>query len=588
MYLLRSAYHRLRNAFTGSHCSEPCGILPRRTSVRLERQARIAVSFRHLSMSNFPPTELELYEIQTTILPDLDQDILAVKLDASVTTALESLEQERDALEDLKRSYEDIISTQRRIPPEIWSEIFLYGDSMDWKREFDWPFRTIWQLSQVCQTWRNVALSLHSCWSSIELDFSSRRPAPEKDVELLSLILERSRQHSLNITLLHHGNENLPVSLCRMRDKVFAESHRWRTARLVDYHQVRPDLLYAPLRGRLPQLEHLEFGPDIRGIISDDSVVLAFEDCPRLVTVCLTGADPRTIELPVEQITCLRLYNKARPGYFRPFVDLVNQCPLLESLRVDLLHEAEQDSLVQSLTLPFLRELDASHPDLLDSLTLPRLEVATLSNRYSSLHYDTLYAFHCLIGRSNCASNLTELRIMQVPWALHHSEPHLLLSVLSQTTGLTTLQLEPNMFDFELRLTDEWSGTQLRDVMNALAVVAGQRVVFLPRLVSLDIDVTGHDNKDGLLYLEPHDDFIALLKGRHEVGLRRFHFGVLSGQFTTLEDDTEPVFNDHEISALRGLAADGMCVDIRFNRALASGLGPSTHSGWRWRAGWGM
>ncbi|KAF8901087.1 hypothetical protein CPB85DRAFT_1324301 [Mucidula mucida] len=161
---------------------------------------------------------------------------------------------------------------------------------------------------------------------------------------------------------------------------------------------------------------------------------------------------------------------------------------------------------------------------------------------------------------------------MQVPLTLHHSEPHLLLSVLSQTTALATLQLEANVFDFRLDSIDEWSTTQVTDLMNALAVVAGQRVVFLPRLVSLDIDVTGHTNIDGIPYLEPHGNFIGMLKARHEGGLGSFHFGLRADYFTTLEDGSETVFNDHEISVLRGLADDGMCVDIRFDGVLASGL----------------
>ncbi|KAF9030448.1 hypothetical protein BDZ89DRAFT_668145 [Hymenopellis radicata] len=236
----------------------PCGALPRR-SVLLERHDQTAIPFHRLSVSNLPPTDLEVSDIQTTILPVLEQDISGA--DAAVTAArlaLESLEQERDALKNIKQNYENIISTRRRIPPEIWSVIFLYAHSLESDHKFDWPSRTIWQLSQVCQTWRDLALSLHSCWSSIVLRFSSEWQGSEMDVEILAFVLERSRQHSLDITLCNFHRIGDSPFLRRMREKVFAESHRWRTARLVDYHEVRPDLLYAPLRGRLPQLEGLD------------------------------------------------------------------------------------------------------------------------------------------------------------------------------------------------------------------------------------------------------------------------------------------------------------------------------------------
>ncbi|KAF8901089.1 hypothetical protein CPB85DRAFT_1324310 [Mucidula mucida] len=161
---------------------------------------------------------------------------------------------------------------------------------------------------------------------------------------------------------------------------------------------------------------------------------------------------------------------------------------------------------------------------------------------------------------------------MQVPLNLHHSEPHLVLSVLSQTTALATLQLEANIFDFRLDRIDEWSKTQVTDVMKALEVVAGQRVVFLPRLVSIDIEVTGHTDLYFIPYLRPPDDFVGMLKARHEVGLRRFHFGVRADHGSTSDNGPESVFDDHENCVLRGLVEDGMSLEIRFNGVLASGL----------------
>ncbi|KAF9030441.1 hypothetical protein BDZ89DRAFT_1064642, partial [Hymenopellis radicata] len=454
----------------------------------------------------------------------------------------------------------------------------------DWHFNTVWPFRTIWQLSQVCQTWRNLAFSLHSCWSSIALRFPLDWPAAERDVDLLAFVLERSHQHLLDVSIVDRNDDGLPFTR-RMREKAFAESHRWRTARLTDFHlEVSPGSLYAPLRGRLPRLELLDvdsvgpMGSDIRS---------AFKDCPRLVTVALSGADLHMVELPMKQITCLRfnLYHNWPGDDFRACVDLIGQCSLLEILLVDSESERAQDPPLQSLTLPCLRDLSATHPYLLDSLTLPQLEVAALVRRYGDIHPDTLYSFYCLIQRSSCASNLTELRLIQVPLTLHRSEPHLLLSILCQTIKLGTLQLEASMLRFREDdpfhgggTPDDWSVTQIMDVMRALEVVPGHTVTFLPRLVSLDITVTGHTDMDCIPYLEPHDDFVAMLKARHagnEVGLsklEKFHFGLgakFQGPWTRPEMRIHvDVFDDHEISDLRGLCEDGMDLIVQFRGTL--------------------
>ncbi|KAF9014631.1 hypothetical protein BDZ89DRAFT_1076404 [Hymenopellis radicata] len=559
-----------------------CGARPRR-SVYLEDETFLP--FHHLAVCNLPPADAELSDIQATILPVVERDIAAISttIDAA-RLVLQSLEQQRDALYTVQQSYRNIISTRRRIPQEIWSEIFLYAHSLndeglDWRFSTVWPFRTIWRLSQVCQTWRNLAFSLHSCWSSIVLKSPLSWPASERGVELLAF-------HLLDISVgqeLDQNNiEDLPF-LHRMREKVFAESHRWRTARLVDYHEVSPDVLYAPLRGRLPQLELLDFN-SVGAMDSD--IISAFKDCPRLVKVTLIGADLHMVELPIKQITCLCLYDNWLGDNLRAYADLIGQCSLLEILLVDLVSEPAQDPLLQSLTLPSLRDLTATYPYLLDSLTLPRLEVAALYQRFGDdLNPDTLYSFYCLIQRSNCASNLTELRIIAVPLTLHRSEPHLLLSILSQTTKLATLQLEAastlrdRSYDDDDReledgRLDGWSITQIMDVMRALEVVPGHTVTFLPRLVSLDIEANGRLDVECMPYLEPHDGFVAMLKARHagnEVGLsklEKFHFGLgakFQGHWARPEMRIHvAVFDDHEISVLRGLCEDGMDLIVQF------------------------
>ncbi len=65
------------------------------------------------------------------------------------------------AEESLEQDHENTLSPQHRISPEIWSAIFLYGHHLDSDEDsFDWPARTIWQLSHVCQT--SLCLSIRA------------------------------------------------------------------------------------------------------------------------------------------------------------------------------------------------------------------------------------------------------------------------------------------------------------------------------------------------------------------------------------------------------------------------------------------
>ncbi|KAF9024400.1 hypothetical protein BDZ89DRAFT_121361 [Hymenopellis radicata] len=113
-------------------------------------------------------------------------------------------------------------------------------------------------------------------------------------------------------------------------------------------------------------------------------------------------------------------------------------------------------------------------------------------------------------------------------------------------------------------------------MMKALKVVP---VTFLPRLVSFDVIVTGHKDMDYIPYLQPHNSFVSMLKARragNEDGLfklRKFRFCLCPGRFLTQRPSKLPiqqtVFNDHEISVLRGLVEDGMSLNIRFEGVLA-------------------
>ncbi|KAF9035314.1 hypothetical protein BDZ89DRAFT_1062058 [Hymenopellis radicata] len=80
---------------------------------------------------------------------------------------------------------------------------------------------------------------------------------------------------------------------------------------------------------------------------------------------------------------------------------------------------------------------------------------------------------------------------------------------------------------------------------------------------------------DCIPYLEPHHDFVAMLKARHagnEDGLSKlgkFCFRLCAvceeEVLTQRSENNFPIFNDYETSVLRGLTEDGMSLDIRYD-----------------------
>ncbi|KAJ7607852.1 hypothetical protein FB45DRAFT_702388, partial [Roridomyces roridus] len=91
-------------------------------------------------------------------LASFDVEILRVR------EQLARLEDGRTVLLDLRRRTKPILSSIRRIPPEILAEIFKAAGT---SRSRFILANTLWVLTHVCSRWRAIATSTPSLWSSI-------------------------------------------------------------------------------------------------------------------------------------------------------------------------------------------------------------------------------------------------------------------------------------------------------------------------------------------------------------------------------------------------------------------------------------
>ncbi|KAF9024714.1 hypothetical protein BDZ89DRAFT_1135854 [Hymenopellis radicata] len=423
---------------------------------------------------------------------------------ASLREALRSMEEERERLTRVHRKYSNLISLHRAFPSEIWSEIFLYtlSSASDFNA-FD-ASGSIWQLSHVCQRWRNVALSLHSFWSAMDIRFP-QGAQQEADVQRLETVIQRSRQGPLD----------------RIFDIVFTESHRWRKARL-SYTRGGWDILYAPLHNRLPRLESLALF--LAPLEREEQPMSVFGEFPRLTRLTLGQGTPLVVDLPWDQITELDLSWLGVHGgeeERRACMRLIGLCPSLEALALPSwdLEDDEGESPYTPITCSNMRRLHCASVPVIEALTLPRL-------REAYLHYDILHSFKKLLIRSSCLSALTSLSLTYGPLA---SSPEHVHSILSQTHSLTLL----NLTVFIDEQTDASDRDQIVAIVKSLEVVPRVTVTFLPLLSSLFIRVYNHRDPSNLHYFGPVGSFAYTLKDRWEgddiVGLARLrtcHFAV--------------------------------------------------------------
>ncbi|KAF9031804.1 hypothetical protein BDZ89DRAFT_1063678 [Hymenopellis radicata] len=476
-----------------------------------------------------------------TILPSIEADIssMSAKI-AALQATLHSMEQERDALEAVHKQYRNLIHPRRAVPPELWSEIFLFA-ALRVDEDFDACDSSgpIWALSQVCRPWRDIALSLHSL------------------CPILELVLQRTGQCPLEVTLANADYHNRirrssdvhPLSLLRDRvlGMIFAESHRWRTLQVLEYEH--SDTLYAPLCDRLPQLESLSlwFSYEPTLVAEAQPAHHAFRDCPHLF---------------IEDDTGLPLFHEDCLAYIR----LVGQCTSIEKLRLPL------HPLIPPLIHSNLHKLTTGCGHLIDRLTLPHLEEAVLSKDLDSEYANFLPSFDRLLRRSHCTS-LTKLDVIDLTLA-----DHLLISILSQTPSLTALHLRASMADDN----DEPNTQAMREateLIQALQVTPQQTVTFLPRVSSVKICLTEHMDSSGFPYFRPRSSFSSMVKARWvgdtERGLAKlqtFHFSLSAGLLESPYHDTTGrlprLRNEVEARILSGLVNDGMDLVVRVTAIL--------------------
>ncbi|KAL0572446.1 hypothetical protein V5O48_009515 [Marasmius crinis-equi] len=322
-----------------------------------------------------------------------------------------ALEAEKLRIGGIVEEYRSILRPVLRLPPELLSRIFSLASekpaTYDSRRPSSSlnPSKPPWVLSQVCQSWRALALDTPSLWSSVSFNFIPNRGSTLRaQSHRLQLQLQRSANHPLNITATTSTSNHTAID--RLLFPLCSSSPTWRHLSIeLNDELFSPGL--APISGRLQALEslHLHFITSVRQDLG------WFQFAPRLTRLSFSGDHrlgssedrhprPNHTKLPFHQITHYSWQDEegdisgiARGNLFAfsvrtlPLLLNVQSCRLIihpDSIR-NYIHNRNKGSLMA--TLQHLNELEVrvigggtgTH-EVLSYITAPSLRRLTLSS----------------------------------------------------------------------------------------------------------------------------------------------------------------------------------------------------------------
>jgi len=405
--------------------------------------------------SNAAPTDAERILIQDAIENICSE--LAISRDFSSVLEHEANKPKPNEDADIEialefiRVHQAILSPFRRLPNEIMGEIICHysqsitpGDPYNeirmsvgfWDNDI-WPVIP----SQVCQSWRAIALSLRHLWARIVIDtcvWELRRP-PKRFLQIFKTVLSRSAGAPLAVSLCHQG----PIQdFDPILDILISHCDKWETLYITTYRSFLK--LFQRVKNNLPILRrvYLSIGDDEHG---SGSQIDLFEIAPRLKMVHVHGLRvPEDVLLPFSQIEryAIRAQHTNRAGDL-----LVSNSPLVELRMANL----TLDDLLKpwpARTLPHLRYLhldfDAPPDDaedlftdnMLDSLTLPSICSIKITN-YPDAIVAPLYS---LLSRSLLPGTC----LWKLEFSTYHLRdfaPEALISLFRLTPCLMTLYM---------------------------------------------------------------------------------------------------------------------------------------------------
>ncbi|KAL1727377.1 hypothetical protein EV714DRAFT_217428 [Schizophyllum commune] len=380
---------------------------------------------------------------------------------------LRELRSRRDTTKVSIKQLRSLLAPVRRLPREILDIVCWHSLPNLWDEEGIGYCQLAF--SQVCHTWREVALACHPIWARLSLgDYSSKRESWTRPVweDMLGTYIHRSGSYPLSIDVHPHSGWPSSTSEDVLWEYVAKEVHRVSSICLRLSH-TRP----IRLPQVLPALKRLELGTGsyVDMPATAPYISLQLQSVSHtLRTLKLFQIHTRWLNIDWSTLRELSFTSPWPPSNEETLTAL-RQCTCLEALEITMfgLEEGIMDTQ-PDIVLPRLRRLKIYDETmrLVPLLQLPALQVlhADMQRRYQNIIPHSLVRH----GRS-----LAALRTLTVQDLFCSSFPSLL-----DFPGVRRLRL--------LQIGNE--GPMHRPLVRAIEIATGGSIVPLPGLTHLEVD----------------------------------------------------------------------------------------------------
>ena len=325
--------------------------------------------------------------------------------------ALTLMKSRRADLEQFLNNHNAYLSPARRVPPEIWYEIFQecvshdIGSNSDAAVMFDRNFASLQPiaLTHVCSDWREVVLSSPKLWSSLSLPLHTKLSSL---CFMAQAWLGRSGECPLTLRIDQRERAITGVPSKPAQDLVndiIATSHRWLN---VDLNLHIPSCFleaFTTVKYKLPTLERLAISFSQNGI-GYNPYLATFAFAPKLHTVYLGYGPSVELQLPWHQLTHIVTESSSDISVDK-HLEIIRWSTNLVSYTATLRPVANPGCMrdvkhagLRTLTIDWNYDSNGSVPAFFNHLRLPSLQNVSIKLPGSRLPRE----FIAFIMRSGC------------------------------------------------------------------------------------------------------------------------------------------------------------------------------------------